>query len=303
MLNNLPMERNTCRSLSPRDLLKPRSLLRVSTAAGVNRCRLFVSGAEGTDLLCLPPSLYDARCLKRVQAVPVPGRVAAELSSGSPGCCWKWTISSQLREREKKVQHPPPPSSCSAAGAVELSLYVPAGKKLSRSNGLSHVLPTARGGCPPPLAQGPTCRGWPRVAAAPVGGGRGCRAGSAALGRFPLLSGSPPPSSFASSAPLSSQPGPATGTALTGVTGGATCGGCGAGQAFPLGWLPARPFSQRGLYRDWVCRWQEKGPRPTLYTCIVTSGLPPCPATGVRMRPLVLALFAPDCDLCGQPCA
>jgi len=59
--------------LSPWDLLKPRPFLQVSVATGVNRCSLFAFGAEGIDPLGLPPSLRDARCLKRVQVVLVPG--------------------------------------------------------------------------------------------------------------------------------------------------------------------------------------------------------------------------------------
>lgn len=201
MSNHIPKGRKVW-SLSSQDLLKPRSVVRVSVATGVNRCNLFDFGAEGIDPLCLPPSLCDARCLKCVQVVLMPGRVAAELSPGSAGCCWKYTIHSQLKEGgEKKKAKQNPPSSCSAAQAGRPSPCMLASKKRGRNNAQT---PFLWHGDPPPqglfagaVPMGCCARGrWLWLLAA------GLRAVSP--GQLSLLSGwwglqhsSPPPGSFA----------------------------------------------------------------------------------------------------------
>lgn len=161
---------------------------------------MFVFGAEGIDPLCLPPSLCDARCLKRVQVVPVPGRVATELSPGSPGCCWKCTMSSQLRARGKESQTKP------TASAQQLRQANPLHAK-----SMAGTMPdSCAAHCSEPLSpfiwhRDPVtrviCRGWLHVGAAPMGGVHGS---PLPPGWFSLLSrgwwlwqGSPPPGSFA----------------------------------------------------------------------------------------------------------
>lgn len=175
MSNHIPKGRKVW-SLSSRDLLKPRSVVQVSVATGVNRCNLFAFGAEGIDPLCLPPSLCDARCLKCVQVVPVPGRVAAELSPGSAGCCWKYTIHSQLKEggEKKKSQTKPSKQLLSSPGRQALSMH--AGQQKAWQEQCPDTFSLAWG----PSSTRAVCRGCPHGVFCPweVAVAPGCPAGS-----------------------------------------------------------------------------------------------------------------------------